>query len=255
MSSKLRSEQEYWNVGIGLNKVDDLTPSKYLLELSQKSIEGRLDCTPIENLLKEYYKTKPLDDFEINKEKQCDFVSLRIVQLFKNNEFEFSMNYLKQVHKYIFQDVFDDAGEIRKYNISKDEPILNGNTVDYAKYYDIEEYLLYDFNEVKNCDYSKIKDNNILIKHITKFVSDMWQVHAFGEGNTRTIAVFIIKYLESKGLDTNTSVFKENSKYFRNALVKSNYSNLQEEIYPDFKYLILFFENLLQGKNNRLEIA
>ena len=245
-------KQEYWNTGIGLNKVDNLEPSKYLLDLSQKNINGELKYYEVENLLKSYYKTKDSNDEKVQKEKECDLVSLRIAQLLENKSFGFSPITLKNIHKYLFQDIYDFAGQYRGYNITKKEPILNGDTVTYVDFNNIEDYFSYDFKEEKEFDYSKLNKEE-LIKHIAKFTSSIWQVHPFGEGNTRTTAVFIEKYLNNMGFNINNDMFKEYSLYFRNALVRSNYGNIPKGIYPTNDYLIMFFKNLLQGENNKLD--
>jgi len=244
-------KQEYWNTGIGLNKVDNLEPSKYLLDLSEKNINGELKYYEVEKLLKDYYKAKNINDIKIQKEKECDLVSLRIAQLLEDETFGFNQIALKNIHRYLFKDIYDFAGQYRTYNITKKEIILNGETIKYVNYQDIESYLEYDFKEEKEFDYSKL-NNDELIKHIAKFTSSIWQVHPFGEGNTRTTAVFIEKYLNNMGFNINNDMFKQYSLYFRNALVRSNYGNIPKGIYPTFDYLTMFLENLLHGKNNEL---
>ena len=244
-------KQEYWNTGIGLNKVDNLEPSKYLLELSKKNINGELKYYEVESLLKTYYETQDTNSINIQREKECDLVSLRIAQLLEDKSFKFSPITLKNIHKHLFKDIYDFAGNYRDYNITKKEEILNGDTVKYVNYQDIESYFEYDFKEEKEFDYSKL-DKDELIIHIVKFTSSIWQVHPFGEGNTRTTAVFIEKYLNNMGFSVNNDMFKDNSQYFRNALVRSNYGNIPKGIYPEFKYLIMFFENLLEDKSNEL---
>ena len=84
-----------------------------------------------------------------------------------------------------------------------------------------------------------------LINHIAKFTSAIWQVHAFGEGNTRTTAVFIERYLNSIGFPINNDMFQQHAQYFRNALVRSNYADYPKGISTEFKYLEHFFYNLL----------
>ena len=172
--------------------------------------------------------------------------------MLEDKSFGFNPITLKNIHKYLFKDIYDFAGNYRNYNITKKEDILNGDTVKYVNYQDIESYFDYDFKEEKEFDYSKL-NNDELIKHIAKFTSSIWQVHPFGEGNTRTTAVFIEKYLNNMGFDVNNDMFKEHSLYFRNALVRSNYGNIPKGIYPTFDYLVMFFENLLQEKNNKLK--
>ena len=250
-TTDVTKKQEYWNTGIGLNKVDNLEPSEYLLELSQKNINGELKYNEVENLLKTHYEEQDSDDIKIQREKECDLVSLRIAQLLEDKSFGFSPITLKNIHKYLFKDIYDFAGNYRTYNITKKEDILNGDTVKYVNYQDIESYFDYDVKEEKSFDYSKL-NNDELINHIAKFTSSIWQVHPFGEGNTRTTAVFIEKYLNSMGFNVNNEMFKNNSVYFRNALIRSNYGNIPKGIYPTFNYLRMFFENLLQGKNNEL---
>ena len=251
-TTDITKKQEYWNTGIGLNKVDNLEPSEYLLELSQKNINGQLKYYEVENLLKTYYESKNVDDIKIKQEKECDLVSLRIAQLLEDKSFGFSPITLTNIHKYLFKDIYDFAGVYRNYNITKKEPILNGDTVTCVDFNNIEDYLSYDFKEEKEFDYSKL-NNDELIMHITKFTSSIWQVHPFGEGNTRTTAVFIEKYLNNMGFSVNNDMFKEHSLYFRNSLVRSNYGNIPKGVYPTFDYLAMFFENLLQNKNNTLK--
>ena len=247
-----KKKQEYWNTGIGLNKVDNLEPSKYLIDLSKKNINGELKYSEVENLLKTYYETQNQSDISIQRETECDIVSLRIAQLLEDKSFGFSPVALKNIHKFLFKDIYDFAGNYRNYNITKKEEILNGDTVKYVNYQDIESYIEYDFKEEKDFDYSKLNKDE-LISHIIKFTSSIWQIHPFGEGNTRTIAVFIEKYLNSIGFNINNDMFKNNSLYFRNALVRSNYGNIPKGIYPTFQYLAMFFENLLQGKEHELK--
>ena len=199
-----------------------------------------------------YYETQNQSDISIQREKECDIVSLRIAQLLEDKSFGFSPVALKNIHKFLFKDIYDFAGNYRNYNITKKEEILNGDTVKYVNYQDIESYIEYDFKEEKDFDYSKLNKDE-LISHIIKFTSSIWQIHPFGEGNTRTIAVFIEKYLNSIGFNINNDMFKNNSLYFRNALVRSNYGNIPKGIYPTFQYLAMFFENLLQGKEHELK--
>lgn len=245
-------KQEYWETGIGLNKVDNLEPSKYLIELSQKNINGQLKYSEVASLLKTHYEGKNTNDLKVQREKECDLVSLRIAMLLEDNSFGFSPITLKNIHKYLFNNIYTFAGNYRKYNITKKEPILNDDTITYVNFSNIEDYLAYDFKEEKEFDYSKLNSDE-LVKHIAEFTSNIWQVHPFGEGNTRTTAVFIEKYLNNLGFSVNNDMFKEHSVYFRNALVRSNYTNIPKGVYPTNKYLIMFFENLLQGKCNKLK--
>lgn len=244
-------KQLQWDMAIGLQQVDNLKPSKYLKEISKKNILGELTIKEVEKCLKKYYTTKEKQKDINNNELECDFVSMRIVELLSLDNFELSVDYLKYIHKYLFQDIYDFAGEFRKIDFSKHEKILNNDSVAYGESKTLNESLEYDIAKEKEKNY---KDMSIVevIKNITDFTSNIWQVHPFREGNTRTTAVFIEKYLISLGYKVNNSLFKDKSVYFRNALVRSNYFNNCLNIKEDKTYLIKFYENLLLGKNNNL---
>lgn len=244
-------KQQEWDMAIGLQEVDNLKPSKYLEKLVRDNIEGNLTIEEVLNELNSYYIEKDKKQ-ELNKtELECDFVSARIVEVLSHDNFELSVEYLKYVHKYLFQDVYEFAGEFRKVDFSKHERILNNDSVAYGDSRTLKESLEYDISLELEKNY---KDMNIVevIKNITKFSSSIWQVHPFREGNTRTTAVFIEKYLISLGYNVDNTLFKEKSVYFRNALVRSNYFNNYLNIKEDNSYLVKFYENLLLGKNNNL---
>ena len=244
-------KQLQWDMAIGLQEVDNLKPSKYLEEISKKNILGELTIEEVEQSLREYYIEKGKQDSINHNELECDFVSMRIVELLDKNNFELSVDYLKYIHKYLFQDIYEFAGEFRKIDFSKHEKILNNDSVAYGDFKTLTESLEYDMTLEKDKNYKDMSIVNI-IKNITDFSSSIWQVHPFREGNTRTTAVFIYKYLISLGYNVDNSLFKDKSVYFRNALVRSNYFNNYLNIKEDKSYLIKFYENLLLGKNNNL---
>ena len=249
--SKDYVKQLQWDMAIGLQQVDNLKPSKYLEQISKMNILGELTIEEVEQSLREYYTTKEEPkDINLN-ELECDFVSMRIVELLNLDNFELSVDYLKYVHKYLFQDIYEFAGEFRKINFSKHEKILNNDSVAYGDFKTLIESLEYDISLEKNKNYNDMPIVEV-IKNITDFTSSIWQVHPFREGNTRTTAVFIEKYLISLGYNVDNSLFKDKSVYFRNALVRSNYFNNYLNIKEDKNYLIKFYENLLLGKNNNL---
>ncbi len=251
-----KQRQLNWNIAFGLQAVDNLTPSKYMVDLATENIIGKKSYEIVEEEVKKYYENT--DKAKVNKnEKQADEVSVRIVKILNDKAFTFNYLTLKQYHKKLFENIdigIDEKyiGEFRNYNITKKEPILNGETVQYADYSMIEETLKFDFEEESNQKYIE-KTEREKIERICTFTAHIWQVHPFGEGNTRTTALFIQKYLNSKGFNVNNELFKDNSLYFRNALVRANYSNIAKGIEEDKKYLVLFFENLLFNKNNRLD--
>ncbi len=243
--------QVKWDMAIGLQQVDNLKPSKYLEKISEENVLGKLTIDEVKQNLKQYYIEQESKNNINHNELECDFVSLRIVELLEKDEFDLSVSCLKNIHKYLFQDVYDFAGNFRTINFSKPEKILNNDSVAYGDYNTLKESLEYDMTLEKEKNY---KDMSIVdvIKSITDFSSNIWQAHPFREGNTRTTAVFIEKYLISLGYNVDNTLFKDKSIYFRNALVRSNYFNSDLNIKEDKRYLIKFYENLLLGKNNNL---
>ena len=244
-------KQLQWDMAIGLQEVDNLKPSKYLEKLLEENVSGNLTIKQVEEELREYYIEKDKKQELNHNELECDFVSTRIVELLQIDNFELSVDYLKYIHKYLFQDVYEFAGEFRNIDFSKHEKILNNDSVAYGDCKTLKESLEYDISLEKEKNY---KDMSVVevINNITKFSSSIWQVHPFREGNTRTTALFIEKYLISLGYEVDNTLFKDKSVYFRNALVRSNYFNNYLNIKEDSSYLVKFYENLLLGKNNNL---
>lgn len=244
-------KQLEWDMAIGLQEVDNLKPSKYLEKLLEENVSGNLTIKQVEEELREYYIEKDKKQELNHNELECDFVSTRIVELLQIDNFELSVDYLKYIHKCLFQDVYEFAGEFRNIDFSKHEKILNNDSVAYGDCKTLKESLEYDISLEKEKNY---KDMSVVevINNITKFSSSIWQVHPFREGNTRTTALFIEKYLISLGYEVDNTLFKDKSVYFRNALVRSNYFNNYLNIKEDNNYLIKFYENLLLGKNNNL---
>lgn len=238
-----------WEIAIGLNKVDNLKPSSFLREL----IDKKLSCDEMEKEILKYYGFRYLTSKIERDLRECDLVSIRTVKLLENKEFKFSIDYLKKIHKSLFSDILKKnyVGIFRNYNISKNERVLSGNSVIYADYRELTECLNYDFEREKKNDYKNLPLDE-KIKKISNFISSIWQVHPFIEGNTRTTAIFLIKYLKKLGFKLNEDIFIENSLYFRNALVLSNYSNRELKISNDFRFLTSFFIKLIVDKNEKL---
>ena len=247
-----QKRKEYWETGIGLNKVDNLTPSEYLLDIARKHIEGEVPNDELEPMLHAYYdKCSP----DMSDSFECDIVTKRIVDLLDQKSFTFSPQTLKSIHKYLFTDVLEKkvVGKFRDYNITKAEPLLDGDTVNYGNWMMIQDLYEYDFETEKAYHYSyPITEKEL--EHFADFISRIWQVHPFGEGNTRTTAVFTELYLNDMGYDVDNEMFKENAVYFRGALVRANYRNVKRHIDIDNSYLNRFFENLLMKKNNVLSM-
>ena len=249
--SKSNTLQQEWDIAIGLQEVDNLKPSKYLEKLLQENVMGKKTIYEVEEELKRYYVEKDKSDEIVWDEFECDLVSTRIVELLEEDNFELSVDYIKYIHKFLFKDVYEFAGEFRKVDFSKHERILNNDSVAYGDCRFLEQSFDYDISLEKVKNYKEMNMVDVII-NITNFSSNLWQVHPFREGNTRTIALFIEKYLISLGYTVNNTMFKEKSVYYRNALVRSNYFNNYLNIKQDNSFLIKFYENLLLGKNNDL---
>lgn len=250
--TKTEYSKEYkescWNAAIGLQQVDGLEVSDYLRELSYKEIDGELTHYEIEELL---YKKYEEENVTVGRQKEADIVSARIAALLQEDGFSLSPVTLKHIHKTLFTGIYTHAGEFRKYNISKDEPILGGRSVKYANYQMIEDTFAYDFTQEKDKSYANLSSEEV-VKRIANFTSGIWQVHAFGEGNTRTTAVFIQKYSNYMGFQVDNTLFLENSLFYRNALVRSNFGSYSEGVLPTNKWLEYFYENLLFGGKHEL---
>lgn len=240
-----------WATAIGLQQVDGLTPSKFLQILATKNINGLISNEELETILSKFYKVQDLSNKELRNKMECDIVSNRIVDYLNSDTFfEISPKMLKDIHYNLFKNVYSFAGNYRKCNLDKEEDILNGNTVTYADYNKISDYLDYDFNIELNYNYDELPMDK-RIKRLARFISNIWQAHPFREGNTRTISVFLIKYLKSRGYNIDNSVFMENSLYFRNALAIDNHPIMSLQ---SSDYLIKFFENLILNTNYKLDI-
>ena len=241
-----------WSTAIGLQQVDGLKPSSYLYETAKKNIEGELSFDEAKNLIDSYYESRTARNQDDERTEEADKVSSRIAQILSEPSFNFSPSHLIAIHKRLFEGIFKFAGKIRDYDITKKEWVLNGDTVMYGASFELKAALDYDFEMERNFKYTGLSTDEI-IKHISFFVSRLWQIHAFGEGNTRTTAVFTIKYLRSMGYKVDNDIFAQNSWYFRNALVRANYKNLKEGIEENSVYLECFFRNLILGENNELK--
>ena len=242
-----------WETAIGLQDVDGLKPSQYLIEMAKEHIEGNISLKEVEHRINEYYMV--LDNREIeedNSSEEADKVAIRITEILSEKSFNFNPTELSMIHQRLFSGIYNHAGKIRDYDFIKEEWILNGDTVTYAPYETIMPALQYDFEKEKEFSYKYLSLEES-IKHICRFTSNMWQVHPFCEGNTRTTAVFIIKYLRTFGFDINDDVFAEHSWYFRNALVRANYKNFERKIFEDMTFLEKFFYNLLANTNYDLK--
>ena len=241
-SQKERAEN--WKTAIGLQAVDGLQPSAYLIDVAKRNIEGEITLDETRKLIDSYYQSKTVRTPKDEDEEEADKVSANIAKILASKTFAFNTNGYVSLHRRIFEGVFKHAGEIRQYDISKKEWVLEGDSVNYLNWEDLRRALDWDIEQEKNFSYKGLTDDE-KIEHIAKFISGIWQIHAFREGNTRTTAIFTIQYLRSLGYKVNNEMFAKHSWYFRNALVRANYRNIQKGIDYSPIYLVRFFRNLL----------
>ena len=236
-----------WSTAIGLQAVDGLTTSEYLNDLARRNIEGELTMDQVDTLLDSYYESKTAREANDDDKNEADKASRNIKKILSVKTVDFTANGFISLHRRIFEGVFKHAGQLRDYDITKKEWVLEGNTVNYLNWEDLRRALDYDIKQEREFSYKGLTQDN-LITHIASFVSGLWQIHAFGEGNTRTTAVFTIQYLSSIGFDVENDLFAKHSWYFRNALVRANYKNAVKGIDYSPIYLERFFRNLLLGE-------
>lgn len=243
-----KERAENWKTAIGLQAVDGLQPSAYLIDVAKRNIEGEITLDETRKLIDSYYQSKTVRTPKDEDEEEADKVSANIAKILASKTFAFNTNGYVSLHRRIFEGVFKHAGEIRQYDISKKEWVLEGDSVNYLNWEDLRRALDWDIEQEKNFQYKGLSDDE-KIEHIAKFISGIWQIHAFREGNTRTTAIFTIQYLRSLGYEVNNEMFAKHSWYFRNALVRANYRNINKDIEYSPIYLVRFFRNLLLGES------
>ena len=247
-----KDRAEAWRVAIGLQAVDGLKTSEYLQETARRNIEGEITIDEARELVKEYYIKKTVHDDDDADKEEADRVSSNISKLLQTDAFTYSVAGFAAIHRAIFEGVFKHAGRFRDYDISKKEWVLRNDTVLYGRWQDLRMTVEYDLEQERQFDYTALNKDQ-MIEHLAKFVAGLWQIHPFGEGNTRTTAIFTIKYLRSLGFSVNNDMFERHSWYFRNALVRANYRNVRKGINAEPLFLIRFFRNLLLGETSELK--
>lgn len=240
-----------WSTAIGLQAVDGLRPSEYLIDTAIRNIEGKITLKEAKKLIDSYYEERAGHLPDSDRTEEADKVSSRIAEILSETAFSFSPNEYTSIHRKLFQGIYGHAGKIREYNITKKEWVLDGATVVYGSASELRATLEYDLLQEQNFSYKGLTMHEI-IHHLAVFVSRLWQIHIFEEGNTRTTAVFFIKYLRTLGFPVANDIFADNAWYFRNALVRANYTNLQKGIHETTEYLEVFLKNLLLNETNEL---
>ena len=233
-----------WSTAIGLQAVDGLTTSQYLIDTAIQNIEGKITLKEAQNLIDSHYEESRKKMEDSDRTEEADKVSARITEILSEPAFTFSPSAYLDIHRRLFQGIYKHAGKIRDYNITKKEWVLDGATVLYGSASELKATLEYDLSQEKSFSYRGLSMEEI-IRHLAVFVSRLWQIHIFGEGNTRTTAFFFIKYLRTLGFNATNDIFAEHAWYFRNALVRANYTDLQKDIHETTEYLERFLRNLL----------
>lgn len=247
-----QKEKSYaWDTAIGLQAVDGLSPSGYLKETATKNIKGEITLKEAYQLIESYYQEKPYHN-ETERTEEADKVSVRIASLLTEKAFSFNPKEYVAIHKKLFTGIYPHAGQLRNYNITKKEWVLDGDSVIYGSATELAAILDYDFAQERAFSYRNLP-TNAMIKHLAEFIARLWQIHIFCEGNTRTTAVFFIKYLHTLGFDVTNDIFAENAWYFRNAMVRANYNNYKKGVFATTEYLETFLRNLLLEETNPLK--
>ena len=245
-----RDKGYVWHTAIGLQAVDGLKTSEYLARTAIRNIEGEISFEEANALLQDYYEANPSRNAD-DRTEEADKVSAKIAAVLSEKAFSFTPNEYLSIHRKLFTGIYSHAGCVRDYNITKKEWVLDGATVLYGSATELRATLDYDFSEEKKFSYRNLSMDEI-IHHLAVFVSRLWQIHVFGEGNTRTTAVFFIKYLRTLGFEVTNDIFAENAWYFRNSLVRANYNDLKNGIYETTEFLELFLRNLLLNEHHPL---
>ncbi|QBN19420.1 Fic family protein [Flavobacterium nackdongense] len=240
-----------WKTAIGLQQIDGLKPSDYLIETAKQNIEGDITIEEVKQRIDSYYKIHPSQTND-DRTEEADKVSARIAEMLGEQTFTFSPVEYLNIHRRLFRGIYKFAGKIRDYNITKQEWVLNGETVLYGSAESLKATLEYDFEQEKQFVYKGLSQQET-IEHIAQFITYLWQIHVFGEGNTRTTALFLIKYLRTFGFTVNNELFEQYSWYFRNSLVRANYKNHTKGIHATNEFLLLFLGNLLLAEKNTLQ--
>ena len=247
-----KERAQAWATAIGLQKVDGLTPSDYLLETAQQHIEGKLTQAQVRRRINNYYSAKNELSAQVVASEEADKVSERIVAVIHDGGFSYTPEYFISLHKKLFKGILAHAGELRRVNIKKREWVLKDDSVTYGDKASLMASLARHFSDEKEFAYAG-RSPRAIIPHFVRFIAQIWQIHPFAEGNTRTTAVFAIKYLHALGYPVTNNIFCENSWYFRNALVRANYADYAKGVTREWGYLEAFFRNLLLGEQNVLK--
>ena len=241
--------KRYWEMSFGLQSVDGLTPSDYAREIADEQGRGAYSLQEAGEALRSYYRASGTTSEDSLLHREADLVSVRMVELLEKGAFQLIPAILADIHRYIFKDM-DEAmyqpGRYKTVALVKQEKILNGDSVLYADPMLIQQSLDYLFRQEREFTYG-FKLQGDVLRNFCRFISNIWQVHPFVEGNTRTVALFSVLYLNDLGFSVDNDPFAQHAVYYRNALVRANYRNPQAKILQDLSFTEKFYDSLLNG--------
>ena len=235
-----------WAAALGLQATDGLRTSYEMRRTALQYIEGHLTIDEVRQHINEYYKSNPPATTDKEKEQEADKVACNIADVLFNKRLDFSTDGYLNLHRQIFDGVYDHAGQLRSNDIVKSEWVLEKDTVFYLHWEELRMALDSNFQFERNLHYDELNKEDLL-EWIAFFTAGIWHIHPFNEGNTRTIAVFSILLLRPLGYDIHTDVFADHSWYFRNAMVRANYMNELKHIHVNPDFLIRFYRNWMFG--------
>ena len=242
----IKEKAYVWAAALGLQATDGLRTSYEMRRTARQYIEGRLTIDEVRQHINEYYKSNPPATTDKEKEQEADKVACNIADVLFNKQLDFSTDGYLNLHRQIFDGVYDHAGQLRATDIVKSEWVLEKDTVFYLHWEELRLALDSNFQFERNLHYDELNKEELL-EWIAFFTAGIWHIHPFNEGNTRTIAVFSILLLRPLGYDIHTDVFADHSWYFRNAMVRANYMNELKHIHVNPDFLIRFYRNWMFG--------
>jgi fido (protein-threonine AMPylation protein) len=241
------TKAEAWQTAIGLQAADRLSTSDYLRQTAQKHIDGKIDIGQVNELITRYYLEMNAQDASDSETEDADKVAVNIVRILLSEKLDLSIEGLSTLHRSIFDGVYENAGTPRTTEMSKREWVLGGDSISFTEAEQLLPSLEYCISKEKYFSYDGISTDS-LISHLSEFISEIWHLCPFGEGNSRFTTLFTILYLNYLGINFKFDTFKNDSWYFHNALVRAKYRDLVKNINYETIYLERFFRNLLLGE-------
>jgi len=185
---------------------------------------GGKHCYPGTNVLINKYS---IHDADILERLEIQKVAIKLLGLDVHPQkvkATFDIKHLKAIHEYLFGDLYEWAGEFRQENFFKSERVLSGGSAEYANFADIESKLKSLLSRYKRFDWENADD---IGKTVSEFLLELWSIHPFREGNTRTCITFLWHYLNARKVCFQVELLRNNPMYVRDSLVMANYGVTQ----------------------------